>query len=126
MKIFILIFILGIVALFISLYWLIINGLKNKFGYEWIPWEIGIEFDYFNIIEENKKIIRFSLLEHEIEKFDTQFYRNVKSVDINSDNENKDSKWFKVDFNTYEFRNLKNDKLIAILDLKLHELIYFK
>ena len=63
--------VLGILF-FIFIVWIFSKGLRNKFGPEWIPGELEISFNYFNVTLENKKTIRYSLSENETIKIADQ------------------------------------------------------
>jgi|APGre2960657505_1045072.scaffolds.fasta_scaffold173464_1 hypothetical protein len=114
--------VLGILF-FIFIVWIFSKGLRNKFGPEWIPGELEISFNYFNVTLENKKTIRYSLSENETIKIADQICNLIIDSKINND---EYYLWRKSDNVTCEYRQMKNDKLKAILLLNSRELIYFK
>lgn len=64
---------------------IISKGLRNKFGPEWIPGELEISFNYFNVILENKKTIRYLLSENETIKIADQIYNLIIDSKKNND-----------------------------------------
>ncbi len=114
--------VLGILF-FIFIVWIFSKGLRNKFGPEWIPGELEISFNYFNVTLENKKTIRYSLSENETIKIADQICNLIIDSKKNND---EYYLWRKSDNETFEYRKMKNDKLKAILLLNSRELIYFK
>ena len=114
--------VLGILF-FIFIVWIFSKGLRNKFGPEWIPGELEISFNYFNVTLENKKTIRYSLSENETIKIAEQICNLIIDSKKNND---EYYLWRKNDNETFEYRKMKNDKLKAILLLNSRELIYFK
>jgi len=114
--------VLGILF-FIFIVWIFSKGLRNKFGPEWIPGELEISFNYFNVTLENKKTIRYSLSENETIKIADQICNLIIDSKKNND---EYYLWRKSDNETCEYRQMKNDKLKAILLLNSRELIYFK
>ena len=114
--------VLGILF-FIFIVWIFSKGLRNKFGPEWIPGELEISFNYFNVTLENKKTIRYSLSENETIKIADQICNLIIDSKKNND---EYYLWRKIDNETFEYRKMKNDKLKAILLLNSRELIYFK
>ena len=124
-------FVLGI-FLFLLIAWGLSQGIKKKFGPEWIPGELNINFNYFEFDEENKKNIRYVLSASETEEIATQIQALINEYDKNTfvdhSEKRKSAKylWRKCNDETYEFRHLKNDTLKAMLLLNSKELIYFK
>jgi len=124
-------FVLGIL-LFLLTAWGLSQGIKKKFGPEWIPGELNINFNYFEFDEENKKNIRYVLSASETEEIATQIQALINEYDKNTfveqSKKRKQAKylWRKCNDETYEFRHLKNDTLKAMLLLNSKELIYFK
>jgi hypothetical protein len=124
-------FVLGIL-LFLLIAWGLSQGIKKKFGPEWIPGELNINFNYFEFDEENEKNIRYVLSASETDEIVTQIQALINEYDKNTIV--KQSKkprpgkylWKKCNDETYEFRHLKNDTLKAMLLLNSKELIYFK
>jgi len=123
--------ILGILF-FLFIAWGFSQGFKNKFGPEWILGELNISFNYFNIDSENKKTIRYLLSENETNEIATQIYNLINDYKKDNFVANSDvlraqeNLWRKSNDETYEYRQMKNDKLKAILLLNSRELIYFK
>jgi hypothetical protein len=124
-------FVLGIL-LFLLIAWGLSQGIKKKFGPEWIPGELNINFNYFEFDEENEKNIRYVLSASETDEIVTQIQALINGYDKNTfveqSKKRKPAKylWRKCNDETYEFRHLKNDTLKAMLLLNSKELIYFK
>ena len=114
------------------IFWGISQGLRNKYGPEWIPDELNIRFNHFNINSENKKTIRYLLSENETYEITTQIDDSINSHIENNYLTNSDKfsvlkySWRKSNNESYEYRQIKNDKLKAMLLLNSRELIYFK
>ncbi|MDO9551922.1 hypothetical protein [Rhodonellum sp.] len=123
--------ILGILF-FLFMVWGISQGLRNKYGPEWISGELNIRFNHFNINSENKKTIRYLLSENETYEITTQIEDSMNSHIENNYLTNSDKFsvlkyiWIKSNNETYEYRQIENDKLKAMLLLNSRELIYFK
>ena len=124
-------FVLGIV-LFLLTAWGLSQGLKKKFGPEWIPGELNINFNYFEVDYENEKRIRCVLSENETDEIATQIHALTKdykkNIFVDNSYKPKVNKyvWRKCSDEIYECRNMKNDTLKATLLLSSKELIYFK
>ena len=114
------------------IFWGISQGLRNKYGPEWIPDELNIRFNHFNINSENKKTIRYLLSENETYEITTQIDDSINSHIENNYLTTSDKFsvlkyiWRKSNNESYEYRQIKNDKLKAMLLLNSRELIYFK
>ena len=124
-------FVLGIL-LFLLMAWGLSKGFKKKFGPEWIPGELNISFNYFEFDEENEKNIRYVLSASETEEIAIQIQALIndykKNTFVDNSGKRKPNKylWRKCNDETYEFRDMKNDTLKAMLFLNSKELIYFK
>jgi len=124
-------FVLGIL-LFLLIAWGLSQGIKKKFGPEWIPVELNISFNYFEFDEENEKNIRYVLSASDTEEIATQIQALIneydKNIFVDHSEKRKPAKylWRKYNDETYEFRHVKNHTLKAMLLLNSKELIYFK
>lgn len=124
-------FVVGIL-LFLLIAWGLSQGIKKKFGPEWIPGELNISFNYFEFDEENEKKIRYVLSANETEEIATQIqalindYKKNPFVDHTEKRNPNNYLWRKCNDETYEFRHKKNDTQKAIFLLNSKELIYFK
>lgn len=129
---FLLIIFLLFISFFVLLFWLIGKGIENKFGYEWIPWELGLDFYHFDIVSENRKVIKFSLSSFDLEKFNRELNKFDERTgnNLNSDDLNSDpipyKIWKKISNDEYNFINFNTGNTIAVLNLKEAELLYFK
>ncbi len=123
--------VLGIVF-FLLTAWGLSQGFKKKFGPEWIPGELNISFNYFEVDDENEKRIRYVLSENETDEIATQVHALIKDYEKNIFVDNsyklKANKyiWKKCSDEVFECRNLNNDTLKATLLLSSKKLIYFK
>ena len=121
--------ILGILFLLFAV-WGISKGLRNKFGPEWIPAELQMDFNHFNVSNENKKTIRYTLSENETNKIFVQISSlitdNTRVINNSFPFKFPDSIWIKIDDETYEYRQIESKKLKAIFSTKNNELVYHK
>ena len=121
--------ILGILFLLFVVYGFS-KGFRNKFGPEWIPAELIINFNHFNVSNENKKTIRYALNENETDEIFVQIYSlitdNTQVVNNSFPFKFPESTWIKIDNETYEYRQIESNKLKAIFSTKNKELIYHK
>jgi hypothetical protein len=121
--------ILGILF-FLFVVWGFPKGFRNKFGPEWIPAELRINFNHFNVSNENKKTIRYALDENETDEIFIQIYslitNNTQAVNNSFPFKFPESFWIKIDHETYEYRQIETNKLKAIFSTKNKELIYHK
>lgn len=107
------------------------QAFNNKFGPEWIPNELNIRFNHFNVNFENNKIIKYLLSEDEIYEISIQInYLISNQITYNITNSdtliNQKYSWRRSDNETYEYRQVVNDELKASLLLNTNELVYFK
>jgi hypothetical protein len=106
------------------------EGFRKKFGPEWIPAELKINFDYFNVSHEDKKTIRYKLSEYDADDISNQISsilsQNTLEVRHSLPHRLPESKWIKIDDEAYEYRTLTSNKLKAIFSNKNRELIYHK
>jgi hypothetical protein len=121
--------ILGMLFLLFVIYALS-KGLRNKYGPEWIPAELRINFNHFNVSNENKKTIRYALNEIETDEIFVQIYflitDNTQVVNNSFPLKFPESTWIKIDNETYEYRQIESNKLKAVFSTKNKELIYHK
>ena len=121
--------ILGILFL-LFVVWGFSKGFRNKYGPEWIPAELRINFNHFNVSNENKKTIRYALNENETDEIFVQIYSlittNTQVVYNSFPFKFPESIWIKIDDETYEYRQIESNKLKAIFSTKNKELIYHK
>ena len=121
--------ILGIVTLLFFI-WAISEGFKKKFGPEWLPAELKINFDYINVSHEDKKTIRYTLGEYDAEDIFEQISSLITDIQyvVNRSNPYAFPKsiWIKIDEKSFEFRQIESNKLKAVFSNKNKELIYFK
>lgn len=101
--------ILGILFL-LFVVWGFSKGFRNKFGPEWIPAELRINFNHFNVSNENKKTIRYALNENETDEIFVQIYplitENTQVVNNSFPFKFPESTWIKIDNETYEYRQI--------------------
>jgi hypothetical protein len=121
--------ILGILFL-LFIVWGFAQGFRNKFGPEWIPAELRIQFNHFNVSNENKKTIRYLFNEHETDEISVQIYSlittNTQIINNSFPFKFPESIWIKIDNETYEYRQIESNKLKATFSTKNNELIYHK
>lgn len=131
MNIFWVIIIIIIICAFILLFlWAISQGFRDKYGPEWIPAELKINFNHFEVNDEDKKTIKYLFSEDEandillqiVDQIDNKMHP-YKSLFPHSFPE---SNWIKSNDSTYEFRQLESNKLKAEFIVNTKELIYFK
>lgn len=124
-------FVVGIL-LFLLIAWGLSQGIKKKFGPEWILGELNISFNYFEFDEEKEKKIRYVLSASETDEIANQIQDLINGYDKNTFVYNSEKRkpnnylWKKCNDDTYEFRHKKNDTLKATLLLNSKELIYLK
>jgi hypothetical protein len=123
------IILLGVIFLIFALL-AISMGLRNKFGPEFIPVELRINFNYFNVGNENKKTIKYSLNDNETDEIFFQISHlianNIQDISNSFLSEFPLSRWIKIDDETYEYRQIESTKLKAKFSTKDKELIYYK
>jgi hypothetical protein len=121
--------ILGIVT-FLFFVWAISEGIKKKFGPEWLPAELKIDFDYFNVSHEDKKTIRYTLNEYDAEdilkQISSLLIENSYFVNRSNSHAFPKSIWIKIDEESFEYRQIESNKLKALFSNKNKELIYYK
>lgn len=122
--------VLGILF-FVFILWTISKGLRNKFGPEWLPAELQIDFNYINVSNENRKTIRYVLGEHEsnaiLKQISSLITNNSEAINCSFDFEIQKFCWIPViEDETYEYRQTESKKLKAVFSVKNKELIYYK
>ena len=122
--------VLGILF-FVFILWAISKGLRNKFGPEWLPAELQIDFNYINVSNENRKTIRYVLGEHEsnaiLKQISSLITNNSEAINCSFDFEIQKFCWIPViEDETYEYRQTESKKLKAVFSVKNKELIYYK
>jgi hypothetical protein len=122
-------FVLGILF-FLFILWAISKGLRNKFGPEWLPAELKIDFNYINVSNENRKTIRYVLSEHEsnaiLKQISSLITNNSEAINSSFDFEFQKFYRIPVDDETYAYRQIESQKLKAVFSVKNKELIYYK
>lgn len=122
-------FVLGILF-FLFILWAISKGLRNKFGPEWLPAELKIDFNYINVCNENRKTIRYVLSEHEsnaiLKQISSLITNNSEAINSSFDFEFQKFYWTPVGDETYAYRQIESQKLKAVFSVKNKELIYYK
>ena len=123
--------VIGLVVIFtIFLIFLISAGFREKYGPEWIPAELKINFNCINVNYEDKKIIKFVLSDAEayqiLFQIDDQINEGTQSNKNSFPYEFPVSSWIKIHETNYEFRQSEDNKIKATFMLDTNELIYFK
>jgi len=106
------------------------EGFRKKFGPEWIPAELKIDFDYFNVSHEDKKTIIYRLSEYDaddiLNQISSKLTHNSHEISHSLPHSFPESVWIKIDDETYEYRTHTSNKLKANFSNKNRELIYHK
>lgn len=129
----ILIIIICVVILFFLFLFFVVWGFsqafRNKFGPEWIPSELKIDFNHFNVNYEDKKTIKYLLSEDEANEIflqiDNQINNKIQTNKSSFPHKFPESTWIKSNNSTYEFRQSENNKIRATFIVNTKELIYF-
>ena len=106
--------------------WAFSQGFKNKFENEWLPYELGISFDYFDVSSENQKMISYLFSENKTCEIKINEMINNYNQIKPSTVDGQTCFWIKTNEETYEFLQVENNKLKAIFLLNDCELKYFK
>jgi hypothetical protein len=122
--------------LFLAIFLLIIifgalsKGIDQKFGREWIPKELHLNFNHFNISKENEEKIEFYLSDSEKEDILDQIsilIASYDSVEITPSSFSfQKCRWLKIEEATFECREIETSKLKAVISTLTKELVYFK
>lgn len=119
-----------LILFFYFMVWGISQGLRNKFGPEWIPFELQIKFNHNTIDFEDKKIIKYVLSDKESIEAVSQINYQITNKQVHNGHrspfEFQESYWRKIDSNVYKFRQVKTDRLKAVFTSSNKELIYYK
>lgn len=99
--------------------WAFSSGFRNKFGPEWIPIELGLEFSMMNLVEKKDGDIAFSFQTEEIERL-------VLTIDhaIKHDKQIGKGSWSKRNDGVYEFTAIGKKTPRATLSVNDKVLIY--
>jgi len=115
--------ILILVVGFVFVIWLIGSGLDNKYGPEFIPRNLGIEFNHFKYVSEDSEKFIYILQDHELIEVTAQIESMI--------HEQKPSN-FKLNFiwkvnsdNEFELFNSETNQVMATLDKSDGRLIYY-
>lgn len=116
--------------LLMLLVFLIGKGLSEKFGPEWIPYELGISFNHLKISVDTPKITSF-----EFSAFEAEMIRSQISDLMSGDSQASPvsypypvapTAWTMKDDETYECRQVDTNQTKAIFSYKNRELVYYK
>ncbi len=125
-----LIIICVVILFFIFLVWVFSQGFKNKYGPEWIPAELRIDFNHINVNYEDEKTIKYLLSEDETNEIfyqiDNQINNNANTYKSALPYTFPEATWIENNHSTYEFRQSENNILKAVFIIDKKELIYFK
>ena len=119
--------VLTIIILFlVFFFWAIGKGLDNKFGPEWIPVELGIQFNHINVYSEDKETIKYLLTENETLDIEEQITDNLKYNLFDGTEKSRSGLWTNPRDKVYSFKESSNNKLKAELSVKKKTLIYYR
>jgi hypothetical protein len=121
--------ILLLIILLMVLVILIGQGFSEKFGPEWIPHELGIEFNHLKITFQNSETIFYQLNESETEQVRSRILFLItvspqKPTSLYPDL--RLTSWKFTGDESYECRENETQKLKAVFSVRKMELRYYK
>lgn len=114
---------------FLLAIWVLNEEMLNKFSPDYIPMELGIEFNHRGHSTDDKSQFAYQLSEYEMREI-------LQQIEVQMDNQNElhslglnvleNHAWRKSSDQEYQFINEESGNARAIIDFNLQKLIYLK